>query len=130
MPERGFLIFLLFFQNFLPQVEYERNSGLKFFSLFLSLSQPVLPKNNTRKRFFDFFCYFSRNFLARVDCERNSGLKPFSLLFNHSQPFLDRNNAGIYFFIFLEFCSSGWVGKEFGCKIYFSLSRPISSHFG
>ena len=36
MPQRGFLIFwivLLFFPNFLPWVEYERNSGLKFFCL-------------------------------------------------------------------------------------------------
>ena len=48
--ESCFLIFLnffaIFFRNFLPRVEYERNWGLKLFSLFLGLSNPNLAKNN------------------------------------------------------------------------------------
>ena len=88
MPERGFLIFwifLLFFWNFLARVEYERNSGLKFFSLLLGLSHPVLAKNNTGKRvfpFLNFFGNFLQNFLARIEYERNSGLKFFFFSFS------------------------------------------------
>ena len=84
MPKRGFFNFLnlfaICFWNFLARVECEWNSGLNFFSLFLSLSYPVLAKNNAGKEFFNFlFClYFFRNFLARVDYERNSGLKIMS----------------------------------------------------
>ena len=69
MPERGILIFLIFyyiFRNFLARVEYERNSGLKFFFLFHDLSNPVLAKNNAEKRFFNFlisFSFFLRIFL-------------------------------------------------------------------
>jgi len=62
MPERFLLIFKFFgyfFRNFFARVEYERNSGLKFFPLFLDLSHPVLAKNNTRKRFFNFFNFFT-----------------------------------------------------------------------
>ena len=33
--------FAIFFRNLLPRVENERNSGLKFFYLFLGLSQPI-----------------------------------------------------------------------------------------
>ena len=59
MPGRGFIIFwiflLFFFRNFLSRVEYERNSGLKFFSTFLGPSHPFLLWNNAEKRFFNFF---------------------------------------------------------------------------
>ena len=95
MPESGFLIFCFFlailFGIFLPRVEYERNSGLKFFSRFLFQSLPVLAKNNTGKRFFNFLLF---------------------LLF------------------FSEFSSPGRVWTEFGTKIFFALSHPISSRFG
>ena len=72
VPERGFLIFwiflLFFFQNFLARVEYEQNSGLKFFSLFLGLSHPVLAKNNAKRVFlflifWNFFAIFVGIFL-------------------------------------------------------------------
>ena len=67
MPERVFLIFFnffaIFFQNFLARVEYERDSGLKFFFLFLGLSNPVLAKNNAGKRFLNFLIYFLLLFL-------------------------------------------------------------------
>ena len=62
MPGRGFIIcwiFLLFFWNFLPRVECERNSGLKFFFfLFFSLPHQVLAKNNAGNRFYNFFTIF------------------------------------------------------------------------
>ena len=87
MPKRGFLIFsifYIFFQNFLPRAEDERNSRLNIFSLFLVLSRPVLAINNARKRFFNFwiFLQFFWNFLARVGYELNSGLKFFFPLFH------------------------------------------------
>ena len=59
MPELIFLIFLQFFWNFLDRVGYEQNSGLKFFSLFLGLSHPVLAKNINGKRFFNFLNFFA-----------------------------------------------------------------------
>ena len=60
-PESCFLIFLLFFffRNFLPRVEYERNSGLKFFSLFLGLSHPDLAKYNEKTLFCNFLKVFA-----------------------------------------------------------------------
>ena len=66
---RFFNFFCYFFRNFLARVEYERNLGLKFFSLFLGQYHPVLAKNNGRNRFFNFlnfFCYFFWNFQGRV----------------------------------------------------------------
>ena len=50
---------MLFRSNFLDGVEYEWNSGLKFFSPFLGRSHPVLLGNNAGKRFFNLL-----NFLA------------------------------------------------------------------
>ena len=71
MLDRGFLIFwffFYFFRNFLPRVEYERNSGLKFFSLILGLLQPFLHINNAGIKFFNFlnfFAIFFKIFLSR-----------------------------------------------------------------
>ena len=94
MSERGFFnfsnFFCYFFRNFLVWVEYERNSGVKFFSLFLGLSRPVLAKNNIGNRFFNFFnffCYFSRNFHARVEFERNSEVNFFFSFLAYLIPF-------------------------------------------
>ena len=92
MPERGFWIFLQYlFRNFLASVKYERNSGLKFFSLFFGLSHPVLAKNNAGKRFFIFsifLLFFFWNFLPRARYERNSRLKyVFSLVWPISSHF-------------------------------------------
>ena len=101
MLERGFLIFLNFYRNFHAQVEYEQNSGLNFFSLFLGLSHPVLAKNNARKRFFNFFAIFFRNFLARVENERNSGQNFFFfVVLSLSQSVSAKNKFGKRFFNF------------------------------
>ena len=62
MPGRGFIIFwifLLFFWNILARVEYQRNSVVKFCFHFFDLSQPVLAKNNTGKRFYNFLNFFT-----------------------------------------------------------------------
>ena len=56
-----FLIFFFyFFCNFLARVEYERNSGLNFLSLFLGLSHPqfwlkIMPERG----FFNFLNFFA-----------------------------------------------------------------------
>ena len=134
MSERGFLIFtifLLFFSEISCQVEYERNSGVKFFPLFLGLSHPVLAKNNVGKRFFNFFNFFAiffRNFLARVDYERNSGVKFSSLFLGLSHPVLAKNHIRERFFnffqffcnFFSEFSCLGQLWTKFWSKIFFS----------
>ena len=87
-------------------VEYERNSGLKFFSPLLAESHPVLAKNKAVKKFFNFLNFlhiFFRNFLSGVEYERNSGLKFFSPFLGQSDPVLTKNNAGKRFFNFFEF---------------------------
>ena len=70
MPERGILIFWIFlqffFRNFLASVKYERNSGLKFFSLFFGLSNPVLAKNYAGTRFFNFLNFLL--FFSEFSC--------------------------------------------------------------
>ena len=92
-----FFNFLYFFWSFPAQVGKLQNSGLKFFSVFLGLSYPVLAKNNAAKRF---FCYFFQNFLARVEYERSLGLKFFFLFLGLSNPVLAKNNAAKRFFNF------------------------------
>ena len=95
--------FCYIFRNFLARVEYKRNSRLKFFSRFLSLSHPVLAKTNAGERFFEFFYYHFRNFLAGVEYERNSGPKFFSLFLGQSHSVLAKNNTGNRIFNFLNF---------------------------
>ena len=51
--------FAIFSQNFLARVEYERNLGLNFFSLFLDLYHPILARNNAVNRFFNFLNFFA-----------------------------------------------------------------------
>ena len=59
----NFEFFCYFFRNFLNRVEYERNSGLKFFFLVLGLSHPVLDRNIVGKGFFFIFLFFLLFFL-------------------------------------------------------------------
>ena len=93
------LFYFIFFSEFLARFDYERNSGIKFFSRFLGLSHPVLAKNNAGKRFFNFFAIFSE-FSSWVEYERNSGLKFFFLFLRLSHPVLATNNVGKRFFNF------------------------------
>ena len=113
---------MLFFSFFLNWVKYERNSGIKFFFLFLGLSHPVLANSNVGKRFFiilNFFAIFFQNFLNRVGYERNSGLKYFYLFLGLSHLVLGRNNTGKRFFNFFNFFA-----------IFFGISSPGSSMNG
>ena len=96
----------MFFRNFHPRVEYERNSGLKFFSLFLSVFHPILAKNNTGKLFFNFFAIFFVIFspgssMSEIRVEHS--LISFLAYLILSNPFLAKTNAGKLFFNFLNF---------------------------
>ena len=93
MLERGFLIFWFFcnfFWNSHAGVEYERNSGLKFFTPFLGLSHPVCAKNNARKRFLNFLNFFAIFFSEFSSADRvcaKFGTNFFSLFRSISSPF-------------------------------------------
>ena len=89
MPERGFLIFwifLLFFGNFLPRVEYERNSGLKVFLAFSAYLIPFWLKIMPEIVFLIFWFFFQ--FFSGFSCPgrvwTKFGTKSF---FSLSQPF-------------------------------------------
>ena len=131
------MMFFDFFCNIHARVGYERNLGQKFIFLFLGLSQPDLDRNIAVIMFLKFlncFANFFWNILDRVGKERNSGLKFFSLSFSfYLTPVWIKIMLEWYFLIFwffLQYSCQGWVGTEFGTKIYFSLSRPISARFG
>jgi len=125
MSGRGFIffwIYLLFFRNFLARVEYERNSGLKFFFLFFGLYLSVLAKNIAGKWFYNFlnfFTIFFRNFFVRVEYERNSGLKFCFHFYVRYHPFLARNIAWKRFYNFLNLFT-----------IFFGIFLPGSSMNG
>ena len=129
MLGRGFIIFWIFFRNFLARVEYERNSELKFCFPFFSLSHPVLDKNNAGKRFYNllsFLLFFSQ---FSCPCRIWTAFRTkilFSLFRPISSPFWLKLMTGISFinfWVFLQFFSefscSGRVWTEFGDKIFF-----------
>ena len=128
IPERDFFIFwffFYFFRNFLSRAEYERNSGLKFFFLFLGLSHPVLARNNPGKKFFNFFNFFWE-FSSPGQVWTEFGSKIFfSLFFGRSPPILAKNNARKSFFkFFIRFCFCFWnffarVGYEQNSELNF-----------
>ena len=137
----NFLIFFYFSWNFLARIEYEWNSGLKFFSLYLGLSHPVSAKNIAGKRFFNFFNFIAIFFAIFFPGPSMNGIRDknfFSLFLGLSHPPFWLNimpeRGFLIFWFFLQFLSElscpGQVWMEFGTKIVFSLSRPISSRFG
>jgi len=142
MPRRGFKIFEFLyyvFRNFLARVEYERNSGLKFWFHFFSLSHPVLAKNDAGKRFYNFLNFFTIFFGIFLPGSSMNGIRDWNFDFTFSAyliPFWLKMVPGrgfIIFWIFLlffpEFSCPGRVWTEFGTKILFSLFRHISSRF-
>ena len=143
MPEIGVLIFLnffcYFFRNFLAWVEYERNSGRKFFSPFLDLSHPVLAWNNAGKRFFNFLNFIAIFFGIFLHWLSMNGIRVLNFFFSFSAyliPFWQKilQEIGflifwIFLLIFSEFSFSARVLTEFGTKFFFYVSRPISSCF-
>ena len=141
MLERGLLIFnffCYFFHNLLARVEYERNSGIKYFSPFLDLSHPVFTKNNTRKRFFYFLNFLAIFFGIFLPWSSMNRIWDYNFLLSFPgylilfclKRMLERG-FWIIFLFFSEFSFPYRVLTEFGTKIFFfSLSRPISSCFG
>ena len=113
----NFWIFLLFFLEFFPRVEYERNSGLKFFFLFLGLSHPVLAINNAGKMFFNFLSFFFYFFLYFSAYLISFGLKIIPgrgvLIF------------WIFLLFYLEFSCPSQVWTKFVTKFFFSFSAYL-----
>ena len=141
----NFFNFLNFFTIFYFEFSSSGEVGTEFGSRILfSFSAYLIPfwlNVQPEIGFFNFLIFFFsffRNLLPRVEYERNSGINFFFLFLGLSQPVLDRNNVGINLFNFLNFFTIfyfafsclGWVGTEFGSKIFFSLSRPLSSDSG
>ena len=117
MPEIGFSIFWIFcyfIWNFLAWVKNERKSGIKFFSLFLSLSHPILAQNNAGKWFLIFWIFLLFFFLefscsGRVGTEFGTKffflsfsayLIPFRLKIMLERSFLVFRTFAIFFGIF------------------------------
>ena len=78
-----FEFFYQYFRNSLFRVEYERNSGLKFFSHFFIVSHPVLAKNKAGKRFYSFLNFFNIFFGIFLPGSSTNGIRDenFSLSF-------------------------------------------------
>ena len=138
MIESGFLILLLFFSEFFCRGRVWSEFGTKFFffsfsAYLISFWLKIRPER-VFLIFFNFLAIFFRNFLAKVENEQNSGQNFFSLFLGLSHHVLAKNKAGKRFFNFLlsfsEFSCSGRVWMEVGTKIFFSLSRIITSRFG
>ena len=144
MLELLFLIFWIFLKFFLEvscsgwvRTEFGTKN---FFSLFLRLSHPVLAKTNAGKRFFNFLnfsAFFFRIFFPRPSMNGSRGKIFFLSFLAYLLPFWlkiiperDFFNFLIFFFIVLKFSCPGLVWAEFGTKIFFTLSPPISSRFG
>ena len=108
LPERGFLIFLLFFPEFSSRVEYERNLGLKFFSRFLGLSLFVLAKNNAGKWFFNILIFLLFFFGIFLPGSSMNGIRD-KIFFSLSRPMIclkimpERGFFLIFFLFFFNF---------------------------
>jgi len=127
MPENRFWIFWFFFailfRNFPVQVEHERNWGQKIFYRFLSLSLPVLAKNNAGKRFLNFliFLLFFSEFSFRGRVWTEFGTKIFFLAFStYLIPFSLKIMPERVFWIFVFFFFT----------IFFGIFLPKSSGNG
>ena len=100
------MFFAFFFLNFLLRVEYEHIRTNFFFSLLLTLSQPILAGKKTTmvfSNFWNFFCYFFLIFCygsARNTSERYFF---FSLFLGLCQRILSWKEAVMVFSIFFNF---------------------------
>ena len=144
MLELIFLISWIFLKFFLEvscsgwvRIEF----GTKIF--FLSFSTYLIPfwlKLMPERGFLIFwflFLFFFWYFLVRIEYERDLGLKFFLSFSAYLILFwlkIMSEMGFLIFWIFLLFFSElscpGRVWMEFGRKIVFSLSRPMSSRFG
>ena len=135
-----FSIFLVFFWNFLVWVEYERNSGVKFFFLFLGLSHPVLAKNTVGKKFFNFLKFFAIFLGILLHESSMNGIRKSNFFLSFSaylirfwQKIISERGFlifWIFFLFFSEFSCRVEYARNLGLKFFFSLSRSISSSFG
>ena len=125
--------FAIFFQNFLAGVEYEWNSGLKFFSFSLGHSQTILDRNNAGIYFFNFFAIFFGIFLPGSSMngirDKNFFL-PFSAYLIPNLQKIMPDRGFLIFRIFLIFLSElscpGRVWTQFGTKFFFFFSFSVS----
>ena len=127
--------FAIFFGIFLLRLGKYRIRDLNFFSLFLSLSHPILAKNNAGKRFFNFLNFF-RNFSCTGRVLTEFGTKIFFSFLAHLIPFWLKLIPERGFLIFLifwpflsEFSCPALVLTEFWTKFFYSLSQPPSTQF-
>ena len=132
---------MLFFSEFSSAGRVWMEFGTKVFScLFLCLSHPVFPKNNTGKRFFSFLnsfatfygIFFLGSVMKEIRDENffvsfSAYLIPFGLKIMPERGFLI---FWIFLLFFSEFSSADQVWTEFGTKVFLSLSRPILSRLG
>ena len=96
-----------------------------------------MAKNNAEKRFFNFLNFFAIFFWILLPESSINGIREwnfFSLFLGLCHPSLYRNCVRMMFSNFLNilavFFGNGRptrVGTEFGTKIFFSLSRPLST---
>ena len=124
-----FLNFLAIFLEMAARLGWERNSGLKFFSLFPSLSQPVLDRNNAGIYFFNFLNFFAIFFGIFLPGSSMNGIRdknfflPFSAYLIPNLLKIMPDRGFLIFRIFLLFLSElscpGWVWTQFGTKIFF-----------
>ena len=82
-----FNFFAIFFFNFLARVESERNSGLKFFSLFLGLSHTGFDRNNVGMNFFNFLNFFAI-FFCEFSCLGPVGMEFGTIFFCSSLAYI------------------------------------------
>ena len=144
MSERGFLIFwflFLFLSEFSCPGRVWTEFGTKFFSLFLGLSHPILAKNNAGKWFFffNFLIFFSIFFKIFFPGSSLNGIRDINFFLSFSTYLISfwlkiMTERGflicwIFLLFFSKFSCPGRLWKEFGTKIIFFLSQPISSRF-
>ena len=128
-----------FFRNFLAWVEYERNSGVKFYFPSFGLNPPVLAKNNAGKRFYNFSNFLDIFFGIFFPRSSMNGILESNFVFiflAYLLGVLSKNNARKRFYNFLNFFTIffrnflSWVEYErnFGVKFrfhFFGLSPPV-----
>ena len=137
MREIGFLSFLLFFLEFSCPGRVWTEFGTKFF--FFSFTAYIIPfwlKIMLERVFLNSLPFFSK-FSCPGRLWTKFGTKIFFPFLSLYHPVLTINNARKWFFNFLNFFAIFFViffpGSSMNGvrdKIFFSLSRPISSRFG
>ena len=114
MVLKFFQFFYYFFRNSLGRVEYERHSGVKLFSLFLSLSHPVLAGNNVGKRFFNFFNFFAT----------------YIGIFLYESSLNGIREVNFFFFLFLGLSHLVLAKNKIGNRFFFNFFNFFAIFFG